>query len=112
AGLPWAVHIADGVLTESWCAFGVVGAALLMLAGAWRMREEEISRTALLAAAFFVASLIHVRVGPTSVHLLLNGLLGVILGRYAGVAIPIGLFLQALLIGHGGLDALGVNSCV
>src|SRR5207249_3719500 len=55
---------------------------------------------------------VHVRVGPTSVHLLLNGLVGVILGRYAGVAIPVGLFLQALLIGHGGLDALGVNTCI
>lgn len=34
-----------------------------------------------MTAAFFVASLIHVPIGPTSVHLLLNGLLGVVVGR-------------------------------
>jgi cobalt/nickel transport system permease protein len=65
-----------------------------------------------LTAAFFVASLVHVRVGPTSVHLLLNGLVGVVLGWRAGLAIPVGLFLQAALIGHGGFTTLGVNSVV
>jgi cobalt/nickel transport system permease protein len=67
---------------------------------------------ALLTAAFFVASLVHVRVGPTSAHLLLNGLVGVLLGWRAGLAIPVGLFLQAALIGHGGFTTLGVNACV
>src|SRR5207249_1854400 len=47
-----------------------------------------------------------------SVHLLLNGLVGVILGRRAALAIPVGLFLQAALLGHGGVLTLGVNSCV
>jgi cobalt/nickel transport system permease protein len=65
-----------------------------------------------MTAAFFVASLIHVRVLHTSVHLLLTGLVGVVLGRRAALAIPIGLFLQAALIGHGGLTTIGVNSCV
>jgi ABC-type Co2+ transport system permease subunit len=44
--------------------------------------------------------------------LLLNGLVGVVLGRRAALAIPVGLFLQAALIGHGGFSTLGVNSCV
>ena len=65
-----------------------------------------------MAAAFFVATLIHVKVGPTSVHLLLNGLVGVILGRRAPLAIAVGLFLQAALLGHGGFLPLGVNTCV
>jgi ABC-type Co2+ transport system permease subunit len=77
-----------------------------------RFREEDIAALALLTAAFFVASLVHVRVGPTSVHLLLNGLVGVVLGWRAALAIPAGLFLQAALIGHGGFTTLGVNSCV
>ena len=34
----------------------------------------------LLGAAFFVASLIHVPIGFSSAHLILNGLLGVVLG--------------------------------
>ncbi len=108
----WAVHISDGVLSFPWLAGGFGGAALLVLLGCWRVRDEEIPRIALLAATFFVASLIHVRVGPTSVHLLLNGLVGVVLGRRAALAIPLGLFLQAALIGHGGYTTLGVNSCV
>jgi cobalt/nickel transport system permease protein len=107
-----AVHISDGVLTAPWSAAGFALAGLLALVGAWRMRDDEIPRVAVLTAAFFVASLIAVRVGPTSVHLLLNGLVGVILGRRALLAIPVALFLQAALLGHGGFTSLGVNSCV
>jgi ABC-type Co2+ transport system permease subunit len=107
-----AVHIADGILTWPWWAGGFAVTALLMLPGAWRIRDEEIPRVALLTAAFFVVSLVHVRVGPTSVHLLLNGLVGVVLGRRAALAIPVGLFLQAFLLQHGGYTTLGVNSVV
>jgi cobalt/nickel transport system permease protein len=110
--LPWAVHISDGVLSLPWLAGGFAGMAILMLAASYRVRDEEIPRIALLTAAFFVASLIHFRIGPTSVHLLLNGLVGVVLGRRAGLAIPVGLLLQAVLLGHGGISALGVNACV
>jgi cobalt/nickel transport system permease protein len=110
--LLWAVHIDDGYLTLPWLAGGYAVAAVLVLLGAWRIRDEEIPRVALLTAAFFVASLIHVRVPPTSVHLLLNGLVGVILGRRAGLAIVVGLFLQWALLRHGGYLSLGVNACV
>src|SRR5947209_1769312 len=108
-----AIHIDPGFLTLPWCVGGYVVAGLLAAVGAWRIRDEEIPRVAVLAAAFFVASLLHVPVpwGPRT-HLLLNGLLGVVLGRRALLAVPVGLFLQAALFQHGGLDALGVNSCV
>ncbi|HYT94999.1 MAG TPA: energy-coupling factor ABC transporter permease, partial [Gemmataceae bacterium] len=108
----WAVHISDNVLTTGWCLGGLVLAGLLAAVGALRLRDEEIPRIALLAAAFFLASSFHVRVGPSSAHLLLNGLLGVVLGWRACLAIPIGLLLQYLLVGHGGYWVLGVNSCV
>jgi cobalt/nickel transport system permease protein len=108
----WAVHIADGVLAAPWLLGGFVLAGLLAACAARRLRDEEIPRVALLAAAFFVASLLHVRLGPTSVHLLLNGLVGVVLGRRAALAIPLGLLLQAVLLGHGGFTTLGVNACV
>src|SRR5262249_23244151 len=98
----WAVHIADGVLRPPVLIAGLVVALLLAVIGAWRLRDEEVPRVALLTAAFFVASQMHVRAGPTSVHLLLNGLLGVILGWRAALAIPIGLFLQFELFSHGG----------
>src|SRR5215831_10190989 len=109
----FAVHISDGVLQPSWEWGGFAVAALLALYGAWRIRDEEIPRIAVLTAAFFVASQIHVQVpGGPSTHLLLNGLLGVVLGRRALLAVPVGLFLQAALFGHGGFYALGVNSVV
>jgi cobalt/nickel transport system permease protein len=111
AALPWAVHIADGVLSWPWLAGGFALSALLALLGAWRVRDEEVPRVALLTAAFFVASSIHLRLGPTSVHLLLNGLVGVVLGRRAPLAILVGVALQAALIPHGGFSTIGVNAC-
>ena len=56
-----------------------------------------------------MASFVHVRLGPTSVHLLLNGLLGLLLGWAALPALAVALFLQSVLLGHGGLTALGAN---
>src|SRR5215469_8715110 len=111
-GLPWAVHIFDGVLKNPWLAGGFILSGLLALLASYRVSEEEIPRIALLSAAFFVASLMHLPVGPTSVHLLLNGLVGVVLGRRAPLAILIGLGLQAALLGHGGFSTIGVNACV
>jgi cobalt/nickel transport system permease protein len=110
---PLAVHIADGALDWPVLAAGFLGAALLALPGLFRVREEEIPRLALMTAAFFVTS----TVSPplplhTSVHLLLNGLLGVMLGIRAGLAILVGLVFQYAFLGHGGLGTLGVNTCV
>ena len=108
----WAVHISDGVLKPAWLAAGFAGAGLLYWFGARRIREEEIPRIALLTAVFFVVTTIHVKVATTTVHLLGNGLVGVILGGRASLAILVGLLLQAVMLGHGGLQALGVNCCV
>jgi cobalt/nickel transport system permease protein len=108
----FAVHLADGVLRWPWLAAGWAAALGLVWFGGRRLADDEVPRVALLAAAFFVASSIHVRVGPTSVHLLLNGLVGVVLGRRACLAIPVGLTLQAVLLGHGGYTSLGLNCCV
>lgn len=73
---------------------------------------EGIPKAALLTAAFFTASLIHIPVPPASVHFVLNGLLGVVLGYYAFPAILVGLFLQAIMFGHGGLSTLGINAVI
>ena len=87
----FAVHISDGVLQTTWLTGGFVVAVCLAVVGCWRVRDEEIPRIALLTAAFFVASSIHIRIGVTSWHLLLNGLVGVMLGRRAALAIPVAL---------------------
>ncbi|MBO0700880.1 MAG: cobalt transporter CbiM [Zavarzinella sp.] len=108
----FAVHISDNVLSPPfWLAGFAVGAFLLVVA-LWRIRDDEVPRIGLLTAAFFVASSIHVKVPPTSVHLLLNALVGVVLGRRAPLAIAVGLLLQAWLLAHGGFTTLGVNLVV
>lgn len=107
-----AVHVSDGVLTGPTQAGGFMLAAGLVAWAARRVADAEVPRIALLSAAFFVASLIHVPAGVVKVHLLLNGLMGIVLGRRAVLAVAVGLTLQALLIGHGGIAALGVNVCV
>ena len=109
----FAVHISDGVLLPSWQLFGALVAVGLLAYGARRIGEDEVPRLGVLTAAFFVASQMHVPVGGVgSAHLLLNGLMAVVLGRRAGVAIGVGLAMQMLLFGHGGWNTLGVNFVV
>ncbi len=104
------VHISDGVLSGEVLAAGwavTVGILILTLR---KLRAEEIPKLSLITAAFFVASLVHIPIGPTSVHLVMNGLVGVTLGYAAFISIFIGLVLQAFLFGHGGITVIGVNS--
>jgi len=111
------VHIPDGILPAQVCAAGY---AITGLATWYSLRQinrkpdptAEIPKASLLTAAFFVASSIYIPIPPASVHLILNGLLGVVLGYFAFPAILIGLLFQALVIGHGGLTTLGVNAAM
>lgn len=109
------MHLHEAVLAGSpqgiavLCA-GAVGAVAGTTVGLQVMDNERVPRVALITSAFFVVSLIHVPVGFTSVHLVLNGLVGLLLGWAAFPALLIALMLQALLLGHGGLLALGVNT--
>ena len=106
------MHISEGVLPVSILAAGAVVAAGGLVVGLKKTENDRVPQTALLASAFFVASLVHVPVGPSSVHLILNGLLGVLLGWSAFPAIFIALTLQAVLFQFGGLTVLGVNTAV
>ena len=78
--------------------------------GLKKLDYERIPQAAILSASFFVASLIHVPIGPSSVHLILNGIVGLILGWGAVPAILVALTLQALLFQFGGITTLGVNT--
>ncbi len=112
------VHISDGVLSlpvlaVGWAiTLGIIGVILW-----WRKKNkggiaEEIPKLSVMTGAFFVASLIHIPVGPTSVHLVLNGLLGVMLGILAYPAIFIGIILQTILFQHGGITTIGINAVI
>lgn len=104
------MHISDGVLPVSVAIGGYVASAGLTIWSARRARSEEMPKLAVMTAAFFVASLIHIPFGPTSVHLIVPGLAGAILGPTAFLSIGLGLLLQSLLFQFGGLTALGANA--
>lgn len=103
------MHISEGVLSGPVLLGGagltVVGTAI----GLKQIDYDRIMSVAILSAAFFIASLIHVPIGPANGHLILAGLLGVVLGWAAFPSILVALTLQAVLFQYGGLTVLGVN---
>ncbi len=103
-------HIPDGILSAPVLVGGAVLAAGGVALGLRRLDDRMIPRAAILSAAFFAGSLIAVPVGPASVHLLLAGLMGIMLGPAAVLGVLVALLLQALLFGFGGLTTLGVNT--
>jgi cobalt/nickel transport system permease protein len=104
------MHISDGVLPTTVALGCYAGSAILAGWSAKQVRNDELPKVAVLTASFFIASLVHVPLGPTSVHLLIPGLVGALLGPAAFLAIALGLLLQSLLFQFGGLTALGGNA--
>jgi len=103
-------HIPDGVLSVPVLVGGGIVTAASLAYALKNLDEDSLPRVAVLAALFFVASLISVAIGPTSVHLLLSGLMGLIIAWAAVPAIFVGLVLQAVFFGFGGITTLGVNT--
>jgi cobalt/nickel transport system permease protein len=104
------MHISEGILSGPVLLGGGCLTILGTAIGFKSMDSERIMTVALFSATFFVASLIHIPIGPGSVHLLLSGLMGLILGWAAFPAILVALLLQALFFQYGGLLVLGVNT--
>lgn len=104
------MHIAEGVLSPVILGSGAVLAALGVTLGLRRLEYERLMTVAVAAAVFFVGSLVHVPVGLSSAHLILNGLVGVLLGWGAFPAILVALLLQGILFQYGGITVLGVNT--
>ena len=87
-----------------------MGSAALTAIALRRLDDAQIPTAVLLAAALFVSSLLSFPVGPSSAHLQLTGLAGLLLGWAAVPAVLVALLLQAILFGYGGLLVLGVNT--
>lgn len=104
------MHIVDGALSNPVVIAGAFAAAGGVAVGLRALDLERIPTAGVLSASFFVASLIHVPIGPSSVHLVLNGLAGLLLGWAAFPALFVGLLLQTVFFGFGGLTVLGVNA--
>ena len=111
------MHIPDGILPAK---IAIAGYAITGLFTWYSLRQinrldnphAQIPKASLMAAAFFVASWIHVPFPTGSLHLILNGLVGTVLGYFAFPAILIGLLFQAVMFQHGGLSTLGVNAAI
>lgn len=111
------MHVPDGflpgaVLAGGYAITGVMTAYSLHKINQQEDPRAEIPKAALLTAAFFIASAIRIPVPPVSIHLLLSGLMGVVLGWYAFPSVLVGLILQFLVFGHGGFTTLGVNAVI
>ncbi|NOQ33408.1 MAG: cobalt transporter CbiM [Methanosarcinales archaeon] len=109
------MHISDGVLSAPVLAVGwIITAVFIALAIRWSKKKgievEVIPKLSVMTAVFFVVCLVHIPIGPTCVHFILAGLLGIILGILAYPAIFIGLVLQAFLFQFGGITTIGVNT--
>lgn len=103
------MHLSDGVLPTAVAvgAFALTG--LCLAVSVKKTNGDDLPKIAVMTSAFFVASLVHVPLGPTSVHLLLPGLVGIFTGWSAFLSIFLGLVLQSFLFQFGGLTALGAN---
>ncbi len=104
------MHISEGVLSAPVLLTGATLTAVGTVIGLKKINYDRMAQVGILSSAFFMASLIHVPIGPSSVHLLLNGVLGLLLGWAAFPAVLVGLTLQAMFFQFGGITVLGVNT--
>lgn len=104
------MHISEGFLSGPLLAAGwtVAGAGIAL--GLKKFDTDTTVRVAMTSSVFFLASLINVKVGPSSTHLSLVGPMGLLLGWGAFPAIFTALLLQAVLFQSGGLLVLGANT--
>ncbi len=104
------MHIADGIIsTEVVLAADVISIGALYAFGK-KTDADDIPKMGMMAAALFVASLIHFPVAGTSVHLGLFGLAGILLGLRSFPVVFVALLFQSLIFQHGGILSIGLNA--
>lgn len=106
------MHLGDGVVSGKLCAVSAVITAVSAVLILKKAKNMDVPRISVMTAVFFTASLIHVKIGPASTHLTLNGLMGIILGLYSIPGVFVALLFQYLMFQHGGITTLGVNTIV
>lgn len=104
------MHIVDGALSAPILISGAILAIVGVFIGLKKMDYDRLPLVGVLASVFFIASYIHLPLGFSSVHLIMNGLLGILLGWVAFPALLVALLLQVIFFGFGGLLVLGVNT--
>lgn len=106
------MHISEGVLAGPVLFSGMALAVAGVSIGIKKLDFDHLAQAGILSAAFFVASLVHVPIGPSSVHLILNGIVGLLLGWAAFPSIMVALLLQSIIFQFGGITTLGVNTVI
>lgn len=106
------MHISEGILSGPVLISGAALAAMGTSVGLKKLDYDRIAWAGILSAAFFVASLIHIPIGPTSVHLVLNGILGLLLGWAVFPVILVAALLQVMIFQFGGFTTIGVNTII
>ena len=106
------MHISEGVLSAPVLVSGGILAAAGTAIGLKKIDYDHLAQVGILSATFFVASLVHVPIGPSSVHLIMNGIVGLLLGWAAFPAILVALLLQGVFFQFGGITSLGVNTII
>lgn len=106
------MHISEGILSGPVLLTGAALTAAGTAVGLKKLDYDRLPKAGILSAAFFVASLIHVPIGPSSVHLVLNGIIGLLLGWGAFPSILVALALQGIFFQFGGITTLGVNTLI
>ncbi len=106
------MHISEGYLSGPVLLSGAALTAAGTAIGLKKLDYERIAQAGILASAFFVASLVHVPIGPSNAHLILNGIIGLLLGWGAFPAILVALLLQGVFFQYGGITTLGINTFI
>ncbi|QKF73252.1 cobalt/nickel ECF transporter CbiMNQO, S component CbiM [Aliarcobacter faecis] len=106
------MHISDGILSLEVAIVSSIVAFSFFIYSFKNLSNEKIALASAFSALFFVTSFIHIPFGPTQIHLMLIGFIGMFLGSVAIFSISLALILQALLLGFGGLSSIGANILV
>lgn len=103
------MHISDGILSSEVVIATSIVAISLVAYSLKYIKNSNIALISAMGAVFFLSSFIHIPLGPTQIHLILIGVIGIILGKFVFLSIVIALVLQGTLLGYGGLTSLGAN---
>ena len=106
------MHISEGYLSGPVLISGAALTAAGCAIGLKKLDYDQIAQAGILASAFFVASLVHVPIGPSNAHLIMNGMVGLLLGWGAFPVIMAALLLQGIFFQYGGITTLGVNTII
>ncbi len=109
------MHIPDGFLDPTVCiAFYVLSLAILAYSTRryFKKPNKDVSMLSVMAGAIFAAQMLNWPIpGGTSAHLVGGALAALIIGPFGGaLAMFLNLLVQCILMGDGGITALGANA--